>query len=525
MTVSSSTSKNTYAGDDSTTVFAFSFPVLDETHFSVEEVNDTTGVVTSKSLTTHYTVGGTGNDTGRTNYTSGNVTMLTAPATGVTLVLKRNLPFLQETDYVENETFPAESHEEALDELTMADQQLKEQIDQSIKFDSSVSFTGTIPAPAADKYLKFNSAADSWELATLSSSAGLGNVVEDISPQLGGDLDLNGNQITSPDGTDLIDIPNGSVDVQTNSVSRLDISDSGVRLGAANARVTTVLDEDTMSSDSATALATQQSIKAYVDTEIATETGNIASDTVTFTNKTFDANGTGNSLTNVDVADLANGTDGELITWDAAGAPTTVAAGTSGQVLTSNGAGAEPTFQAIPESGSLVLLGTATASSSASIDFESLITSTYDHYIITIANAVPATDATQCWLRTSTDNGSTYDNGASDYSFSYDVTYSNTSSRGAGQGTGASRISLGEAQMGSTAGESFNGVIRIYKPSGTNDTLVHFDIIAHDSDSNIQRSIGVGARNSAADVDAAQVLMSSGNIASGDFAIYGVAKT
>lgn len=67
--------------------------------------------------------------------------------------------------------------------------------------------------------------------------------------------------------------------------------------------------------------------------------------TDTLTNKTFDANGTGNSLSNVDVADLANGIDGELITWDAAGAPTTVATGTSGQVLTSNGAGAAPTFQ------------------------------------------------------------------------------------------------------------------------------------------------------------------------------------
>lgn len=69
--------------------------------------------------------------------------------------------------------------------------------------------------------------------------------------------------------------------------------------------------------------------------------------TDTFTNKTFDANGTGNSLSNVDVADLADGTDGELITWDTAGVPATVAAGTAGHVLTSNGAGAAPTFQAI----------------------------------------------------------------------------------------------------------------------------------------------------------------------------------
>ena len=65
----------------------------------------------------------------------------------------------------------------------------------------------------------------------------------------------------------------------------------------------TILDEDGMGSDSNTKLATQQSIKAYVDAQDA----NIASDSLTFTNKTFDANGTGNSLSNVDVADFASG--------------------------------------------------------------------------------------------------------------------------------------------------------------------------------------------------------------------------
>jgi hypothetical protein len=38
---------------------------------------------------------------------------------------------------------------------------------------------------------------------------------------------------------------------------------------ASGATVTAILDEDTMSSDSATAIATQQSIKAYVDTQVA----------------------------------------------------------------------------------------------------------------------------------------------------------------------------------------------------------------------------------------------------------------
>jgi len=43
---------------------------------------------------------------------------------------------------------------------------------------------------------------------------------------------------------------------------------------------------------------------------------------------------------------MAHGTDGELITYDATGAPANVAVGTSGQVLTSGGAGVAPTFQA-----------------------------------------------------------------------------------------------------------------------------------------------------------------------------------
>jgi len=67
--------------------------------------------------------------------------------------------------------------------------------------------------------------------------------------------------------------------------------------------VTTILDEDAMGSDSATALATQQSIKAYVDAQDA----NIASDSLTFTNKTFNVEGTGNSISNIDVADLKSG--------------------------------------------------------------------------------------------------------------------------------------------------------------------------------------------------------------------------
>jgi len=48
----------------------------------------------------------------------------------------------------------------------------------------------------------------------------------------------------------------------------------------------------------------------------------------------------------ISVAKLADGIDGELITWSAAGVATTVAAGTDTHVLTSNGPDTVPTFQA-----------------------------------------------------------------------------------------------------------------------------------------------------------------------------------
>lgn len=194
MTVSSSNNKNTYAGDGTTTSFAFTFSILSESQLLVQ-IKDVSGVFTTKVITTDFAVTGSGNTSGSTNYTGGNIVFGSGdiPISTDTVVLTRTIPLTQDVDYVENDVFPANTAETALDKLTMINQQQTEELDRTIKIDAAVlGFNATLPTPAADKYLKFNSAADAFELVALSSTAGIGSLVEDTTPQLGGMLDVNG---------------------------------------------------------------------------------------------------------------------------------------------------------------------------------------------------------------------------------------------------------------------------------------------------------------------------------------------
>jgi hypothetical protein len=117
----------------------------------------------------------------------------------------------------------------------------------SMNIGSTINITGVLDEDnmASDSAVKL-ATQQSIKAYVDGQAYGITAVVQDTTPQLGGNLDVNGNDITSPDGTDLIDIVNGTIDIQTDSTSRLDITDSGVRLGNANARVTTVLDEDNL---------------------------------------------------------------------------------------------------------------------------------------------------------------------------------------------------------------------------------------------------------------------------------------
>ena len=157
MTASSTTTKVSYSGNGSTTVFAYGFKIFADADLRVIE-RAADGTETVKSLTTHYTVSGAGTDSG------GNVTFGTAPASGVTVIIKRNLTLTQGTDYVANDPFPAESHEEALDRLTFIAQGIQEELDRTIKASETNTISGaefTVSATdRANKIFAFDSSGD-----------------------------------------------------------------------------------------------------------------------------------------------------------------------------------------------------------------------------------------------------------------------------------------------------------------------------------------------------------------------------
>lgn len=403
MTVSSTYSADTYSGNGVLDTYGVSFNFLGvSTNVKVSIKVDSTGAVTEKTATTHYNVSGL-----NVVFTAGNI-----PASGETIIIELNPDFKQESDYAENNEFPAETVEADLDERTLEGQINNSLTANSLKVDagtaSNMSSTTLVASSTAatngGKFIKFNTDGTGFEVQTLSATAGLGNVVEDTSPQLGANLDTNNYNVSIDDDRGLIDDTgneqlmfrrttdavnhieiqnsatgtspvvraqgddtnislqidsqgtgnlilgsadtttirlntridtngnnvefedgNGLVDDSENEVlmvnkeasavnyievknsasgatprftalgddtnvgiildtkgtgeltyriggtTKLDLDENGMRLGLANARVTTVLDEDNMASDSNTALATQQSIKQYTDSRGASQ--------------------------------------------------------------------------------------------------------------------------------------------------------------------------------------------------------------------------------------------------------------
>jgi hypothetical protein len=124
-------------------------------------------------LDTDFTVSG-GSGSG------GTLTATTAPATGGTLTIYRDIPFTQEDDYVEDDPLPAETLEGGFDRAVMRDQQLQDQVDRAVGLSPAapIGTSTVLPAPEASTILGWNGTADAIENRVLQDQSDVVSATE-----------------------------------------------------------------------------------------------------------------------------------------------------------------------------------------------------------------------------------------------------------------------------------------------------------------------------------------------------------
>jgi hypothetical protein len=180
--------------------------------------------------------------------------------------------------------------------------------------------------------------------------------------------------------------------------------------------------------------------------------------------------------------------------------------------------------------GTLFLLSTQTASSSATISFTTGLDSTYDEYIFKFINIRPATDSVDFTFNMSTDAGSNY-NVTKTTTFIEALHYESGASaqvayqedHDLGQSTSFQKLSRGN---GNGADESLSGTLTLFNPSSTT-YVKHFISNCNDYHSGdiTMNHLVAGYGNTTSAVNAIRFQMSSGNIADGIFKLYGVKKS
>ena len=171
MTLSTTINKVSYSGTGSQDTFAYTYKIFSSSDVEVY-IRNTLGTETKKTITTHYTVSNVGNASGgNIVFTTGNT-----PLNTDTVIIVRTVPLTQTFDYVLNDPFPSDSHEDGLDKLTMQVQQVKEEVDRSIKASVTNTITSTeftqSSTDRANKLFGFDSSGNLSISTTLGTNRG-----------------------------------------------------------------------------------------------------------------------------------------------------------------------------------------------------------------------------------------------------------------------------------------------------------------------------------------------------------------
>jgi hypothetical protein len=458
MTVASTVRKQTFTLDGVTAAFDFTFRALVGSPTDIKAISTTSGTDTILVYTTNYTVSVDADGVG------GTLTLVSPSATGSgTLTVYRETTNTQGSDYDNYNQFDADTLETDLDIRTLISQEQAEESGRTLQLGIAVTgVSATLPTPAADEYLAWNSAATAIVNKTFVAAD---SVV--VTSQANAEAGTNNTEFMTP-----------------------------LRDRQAQAAYNLVL-------DSAVNYAKAADIASATTMDIGAATGNFVDITGTVTTTAL---GTVQAGTTRKLRFI---TAGQILTHNATslilpgGANITTAANDIAEFVSlGSGNWLCTNYQRASGLGVWEFVSTTTFSSTASVEVTGLATG-YD-YTFSFRNTLPATDTVSLLMQTSDDGGSTYDSAWGDYITS--------------GGTYTSLKIVGV--MGNVAGEGCTTDVTIPNPRASAHTHV-WSIGMYFFDNGFRNYTQEGGKRDAVEsVDAVKFFMESGNIASGVMNVY-----
>lgn len=170
--------------------------------------------------------------------------------------------------------------------------------------------------------------------------------------------------------------------------------------------------------------------------------------------------------------------------------------------------------------GGSAVISRNTFSTASTVDITGFDSSLYDAYELNVYAKTSADDA-RLNLRTSTNGGISYDNGAGNYAY---VSNETLTAEATENNTSTTQIQMiTNNRIGNAAAESAVIKLTLQRPDATTNTLINFEGSNLTSGGLLNTVTGSGERISAADVDGLQLLSNTGTI-TGSYVFIGIKK-
>jgi len=222
----------------------------------------------------------------------------------------------------------------------------------------------------------------------------------------------------------------------------------------------------------------------------------------------------------IGLAQMAVGTDGNIISYDASTNPVAIETGTAGHFLKSQGAGVQPVF-AEAGGGAFTKLLTVTASAQANMDFNSTyINSTYRRYLFLFSNLLPAVDNGAVEIEHSANNGSSFVSSTTDYIHHLQYNSQGSTEYYLLQGDAQSSALISNTNIGSGSAEGCDGELWFSRVDATYYPNASSTIVGTNGSNCMVWQGGYTVMSTG--INFVRIGFSNGNVASGYVTLYGV---